>query len=308
MFDELFSSGQQAPGFFAFSLSADINLFALRVREGYFYGIEDVRSSKSNRKYIEKPFSQFVSEEKKNNRKEDIKIYALRKEGVHRFDRRNALEMMENIFQIIREESMLYNALGKNILTNNLKTIQKAINDIGAKLNETKEEESEQRIFIAFPPAEKEYVVVRYWSTNGIEGRNIPAGESLKTVDASRTGFSGSMVRLATTTVGGRDPVLEKDHLNLFRAAMVVKDKIVTEEDIRLYCRQIAGDEIQDIGVDKGVKMGLGKQIGFIRVIKVVIKLRGTPEPQHLNYLAQKLTVELNEKSACYLPIEVFVN
>jgi len=290
-----------------FSLNEAFNMFVLNVKGEDFYGIEDVKSSDTKKYYIEKPFSQFV---KGDNKNKESKIYALRKQGVHRFDKRASMEYMENVLQIIREETSIYNALGgSNIIIRNLKDIQKSVNDIRGKMNETRRESvMEHKIFIAFPPAEKEYVVVRFWSTKGAAAKNIPLGEPLTTVDSSRGGYDDKGLKLMTTSVGGEDGALKKDHLSLFRSALTVKDKIVTEEDIRFYCYQVAGENIRDWRIEKGAKIGQGKREGFIRTLNVFITLKNDSNPQYMTYLTEKLTVELNEKSASYLPIEVFVN
>lgn len=292
-----------------FSIGDDINLFALRMKNEYFYAVEDVKSSRTGKKYLEKPFSQLVSadfEQKKKNTTSSI--YALRSEGVQRFDKRMSLDMMENILQIIREETLVYNALGKNILTQNLKTIQQCINDITSKLIQTKtEDDLERKIYISFSAGQSEFVVIQYWSTNGYEARNIPAGEKLKLSDSSRSGYIDQSFKLMSTSTGGRNPVLEKDHLEVFRSALMVRNKIVTEEDIRHYCKAIAGEELESIQVRKNVKIGSGKHTGFIKVINVCIQLREGVNIEHKQYLKQKLEADLNEKSTGILPIEVLM-
>ncbi|MCO6487417.1 MAG: type VI secretion system baseplate subunit TssF [Phaeodactylibacter sp.] len=290
-----------------FRLGTEVNMFSLRP-EGFFYCIEDVKNSRQGKEYIEKPFTHLANQGRQKPNGE-TSVYALRRDGVHRFDKRASLELMENILQILREESLIYHALGKNVITHNLKSIRKSINDINNKLYAAKEEENlEDKCFVAFPPAEEEYVVVRYWSTGGKAGRNIPAGEPLKSFDASRSGYDEGGIKLTTTTLGGRNRLLEKDRLDAFKSAIVVRDKVVTREDIRLLCYQQAGPEIQSLAITDGSKTGPGPRTGFIRTLDVAIKLRGTPDPQHCRYLAQKLTVELNGKSAGFVPIQVFVD
>lgn len=288
-----------------FHLGRDINMFSLKP-EGNFYCIEEVKNSRQGKIYIEKPFAHLVNEDQRIPDGE-TNVYALRKRGVHRFDKRTSLELMENILQILREESLIYQALGKNAITHDIASIKKSINDIGNKLYAAKDENLEDVCFITFPPSEEEYVVVNYWSTGGKGGRNIPSGEALTSFNAS-SNFDESKIKLVSTTLGGRSQVLEKDRLDAFKAAIVVKDKIVTREDIRLYCYQHAGQEIQSLTINDGSQIGPGPRAGFIRTLDVNIELKGAPELTHCQYLSQKLSVELNQKSAGFVLIRVFVH
>lgn len=293
-----------------FLLNEKLNIFALKVRDSYFYGVETVKASKTGRHYTERPFSVLLDPAYNYASDNEMLAYAIRKEGVHRFDERSALEMMDNLLRIVREEISIYNALGGNVLTGNIKTIQKGINDIYAKLARKKEEDGfEQKVFLAFPAAQgsraQQYVVVAYWSTNGLEGTNVPAGESFKLNETSREEFIGSSFRLLATTNGGRDTLPKKDHLNAFRNALLVRDKIVTEQDIKLYCQQAVGSDLKTVHVHKGVAIGKGSQEGLMRIIKISLQLHSDGLPAHRRYLEDKLTAELNSKSAGYLPIQV---
>lgn len=294
------------------ALDDELNLFALRIRDSHFYGIESVKASKTGQLYVERPFSVLLDPAFEHSTNKEILVYALRRDGVQRFDERSALDLMENVLRIVREESLVYNALGKNILTNNIKNIQKSVNDIQSKLMQTREADMlEQKVFLAFPAIKKgreqAYTIATYWSTNGEDGRNIPAGEYFKLNESSRKGSVGALYRLLSTTRGGSAPLLEKDHLNALRAALVVRDKIVTAEDIQLYCRQAVGEELTAIRIEKGVETGKGKQEGFLRILKVNIQLAGNPSEDHRQYWEDKLQSELNEKSAGYLPIRVAI-
>ncbi len=291
----------------SFALNEKINLFPLKCGEAYFYGVEEVKSSKSGSKhYTEQSFSQFLEEDTVAARQQTM-VYALRRSAVQRFDTRTSVEWMENILQLIREESLVYNALGKNILTHNLKTIQKSVNDINAKLYQTKAEVgNEEQMFIALPKVDQsEYVVVRYWATNGVKGRNIPGGEPLKLSDSTRGVYDESAIRLLTTTIDGRNPVNEKDSLEEFRSAILVKDKIVTKEDIRQYCTQEFNQEIISCQVGKNSRIAAGKNEGFQRIITVKLELDEVTSPEHRAYIENKLSTELNARCSGILPIVV---
>lgn len=293
----------------SFALNERINLFPLKCGEAYFYGVEEARSSQSGKFYTEQSFSQFLEEDTMTTKQQTM-VYALRRSAVQRFDTRTSVEWMENILQLIREETLVYNALGKNILTHNLKTIQKAVNDINAKIYQTKAEEgNEEQIFIALPKVDKnEYVVVRYWATNGTEARNIPGGEPLKLNDSTHGSYDEGAIRLLTTTVDGRNPVSGKDALEEFRSAIIVKDKIVTKEDIRQYCSQNFNEEIVSCTVGKSSRISTDKSEGFQRIIAVELELVELTSPEHRAYIENKLTTELNTRCSGILPIVVTTN
>ncbi len=294
-----------------YALGKEMNLLTLKIRDGRFYDMESVKSSKSGQAFVERPFAAVIDEAFNEQAKGDTLSYAVRKEGTHRFNEKSALDMIDNVLRIIREESVVYQALGKNILTHNIKAIQKSLNDIQAKLLQNKDELTlEDRVLLAFPAntaSDKDaaYVVASYWSTNGVQASNIPTGEYLKLSETSRRGFVSDKFRLLTTTVGGRDTLPEKDHLHAFRSALVVRDSIVTEEDMRLYCHSVAGSDLEQVHIGKVVGISSNPQHGYTRVIKVGLQFSSGCHEDHCHYLVQKLQADLSAKSVAYLPIQV---
>lgn len=292
----------------SFTLNKNINLFPLAARK-FFHCIEEVISSNVKHYYQEKPFVELFDEHAFTTGK-DIRTYYLRKEGVNRFDQRDAVGVIENLLRYMREEAFIFSALGRDVIANNIKMIHRAINDIEGKILLKKKEEGldqQQDQFIAFPPGIRENVIVRYWSTDGFSANNIPSGEHLSLY--GQTPWERSSIVLITQTQGGRDPLGEMDRMHEFKSALVARDKIVTEEDIRLFCFNELGSEIVDIEIRQGVKVSSNRREGLIRTLDVVIRVKESfpDDPEHQLVIRRKLEVQLNTQSSSVVPIRTFL-
>ncbi|MEM9987708.1 MAG: hypothetical protein AAF804_21675, partial [Bacteroidota bacterium] len=133
-----------------YNLSSTVNLFELE-SGGFFHGVEQVVSSRMQREYVQLPFMRILDEFHTENRS-----YALRYGGVNRFDSRDARNMLKNFIRYFREESYLFSALGRGVVSSNLASIEKALNDLETKLHQQNAQpnpsaKETQPIHIAFP-------------------------------------------------------------------------------------------------------------------------------------------------------------
>lgn len=292
----------------SFSLNENINLYPLKF-SGHFLGMENVVSSRLQTAYQETPFIQLF-EHASGTSKEEFKTYSLRKEGINRFDYRNARDIIDNTLRYLREEAFMFEAMGKNVLKSNISTIHKAINDIENRLRSgdpVDVEGSENVVFIGFPPSRNEMVVVRYWASEGFPANYIPSGSQLELY--GRSAWQREGVMLVTEVKGGKDPQREMDRVHAYKSALVARERIVTEEDIRMYCFAELGGQLEKVEVGQGIDRSPHAKNGFVRTLEVRLELANTADDQHehLDFITQKLNHELNEHAATILPIRVVI-
>ncbi|MEO0583560.1 MAG: hypothetical protein AAF135_15150 [Bacteroidota bacterium] len=288
-----------------FMLSEYINLFELPT-SGFFLGIESVMSSSMKRVYQELPFLRLLE-----NEQISVRSYAIRKTGVNRFDDRNAVEILKNLIRFIREENYVFSALGRGVVSNNINSIEKALNDLEGKIRDTKRQKDsdlsseEPSVYIAFPAGVRENVIINYWSSEGFKGNYIPV-DTQADLYSDSPWHTGS-IYLVTESIGGRDPLSEMARLHEFKSALITRDRVVTEADMKALCFDELGQSLQEVEITTGIKIGAGPKEGLIRTLEVRLIPKEDIQANQWEFARRKLEAQLNEQAATFLPIRVHV-
>ena len=98
-----------------------------------------------------------------------------------------------------------------------------------------------------------------------------------------------------------------EEKINLFRKYLLVKERIVSAEDIRILCHQLFGKKVLKVTVDKGVQYGLDNKTGYTRTIEVNITLNHQIEfqPHEKDYLVNELMIQLENNAGSMLPFHI---
>lgn len=289
-----------------YSLNPSVNLFELEC-SGFFHGIESVVSSRLRKEYVQLPFMKILDDDVVENRS-----YAIRKAGVNRFDERNGTDLLRLFIRFMREESYVFSAMGQGVVSNNIRAIQKALNDLEGKLNRNQGLDKDGKptgqppVFIAFPPGESESVIVTYWESEGFRGNFIPSRTPLSLY--SDSAWDEKSICLISETLGGHDPHTEMARLHEFKSALITRNRVVTKADIKALCLSELNEELASVEVLPGIEVGSGPKAGLIRVMEVHLHPVGNVEATHWQYLRQKLEKQLNDQAATLVPIRVKVS
>jgi hypothetical protein len=283
---------------FTYSARDQVTIIPLKA-ENSFFDMESVSNSKGV-KYLLKSFSRIKEMERGS--------YILRQGGVGRFDSRNAVEILNYLLELLRDENAAFSILGTDMVSSNLREMNQIIARIEQRLMETSiQKENISYIMLRAQPNE-ENVFVEFWSTDGSSANNVKPGTPL-------TLFSGSdirkeSVRFLTVTAGGRDKMDTEDRLNAYRKALLSKGRIVTAEDIKALCYVHFGKNLEKVEVTKGIAAGTTADTGFVRTIDIRITLsrKGLPLTEdEIKYLKEDLKVRLEETSMNILPYRIFI-
>ena len=204
-----------------------------------------------------------------------VRSYSIRKSGVNRFDNRDAKAVLKNLIQFVREENYIFSALGRGVVSNNIKTIDRALNDMEGKLwdsqkNGKKKDEAstgEPGVYIAFPKGIRENVIVSYWSCEGFSSNFVPVGTALELYSDSP--WDKGSIRMVTETQGGQDPKEEMARLHEFKSALITRNRVVTQADIEAMCFDELGDQLETVRIQPGVAIGIHAKEGLRRTLEV---------------------------------------
>lgn len=243
---------------------------------------------------------------------EDGVAILMRNGGVGRFDERDAASIVDYLLQLLRDDSAAFSTMGNDFMNNEMKLLQQIINRLEQRLF-TSQMRLEQTPYLIIKNNQKlpwHNLFIRYLSTNGMEANSIKSGTELKLYKGGS--LEGNMAVLVTTTQGGRNKLSTTETVLAYKSALLSKDRLITAEDIKVFCHYQLGERVKSIGVQKGVMIHPDHQQGFVRTIDVGIMINKKAyddmvENGELLFWLENLKGMLEEKSASMMPFRVFI-
>jgi hypothetical protein len=232
----------------------------------------------------------------------------LRTDGVGRFDTRSAMEYLEYLLELLKEESAAFNVIGSDMIASNLRELNQAIARLEKKIEDVELEKGDTAYLMLKPQEGDRQVYVEFWSTNCTLANNIRAGSHLNVYRADDIDYNYS--RLITTTTGGKEKPSTEDRINSFRRSLQAGDRVVTEEDIKAVCFEFLGNSVAEIEIKKGIKKGTGRSDGLIRTIDIYINIKPGYEmgPAEISSAKHELMILLETRSSNIFPFRIFFN
>ncbi|SEJ68891.1 hypothetical protein SAMN05216327_11675 [Dyadobacter sp. SG02] len=196
------------------------------------------------------------------------RIYTLRRQGIGRFDKRDARAVLYQLLELLRDEVTAFNAIGEDFLASILREIAQNMARIEQKLGVKKASETTAQPFLVIRGDKNPDVLfISYWSTLAEQANGIPAGTRLQSYAAS--GVSGTDITLLTRSSGGKARPDESDYVNQLRKNIVTRNRLVTLEDMRAFCTSELGDRLRKVQVKPHFMPGKMPGQGFVRCLQI---------------------------------------
>lgn len=283
---------------FTYSAKEQINVIPLK-SENAFFDMKRVTNTRGD-SYRLKSFSRVKEMEKGS--------YIVRHGGVGRFDSRNAVEILNYLIELLRDEKAAFSLLGADMVSSNLKELNQIIARLEQRLSvSTVQKESVSYLLLNGIPGD-ETVYVEFWTTNGTIANNFKPGISL--IAFSGSDFRQETIKFLSSTKGGREKMDTEDGLNAYRNALLSKDRVVTAEDIKALCCEHFGKMTEKVSVTKGLSSGTAADAGLTRTIDINVSLLKQAialTMEDLSFLKEDLKIKLEERSMNILPYRVFI-
>ncbi len=206
------------------------------------------------------------------NAKDQKNIYSLRQGGIARFDSRDALESIDHLTDLVRNESAAFSILGTDMISSELKELDQIITRLKQRLETSSNSSGTSSYVMLNSENNYERVHVEFWSTSGELANNIRSGSRLN-VYRGRD-INANSVYLLTNTIGGRQKLTEEDKLYKLRRALLSKGRIATREDIKALCFELFGKELQKVEIQNGIKAEDGPKKGLVQTLDIVLILK----------------------------------
>ncbi len=178
--------------------------------------------------------------------------YSVRQGGAERFDSRNAREMITYLFELLRDESAAFSAYGYDFLTDVLQSLQQNIALVEQKARHSLTDMTEStRYVIVKPQHPTEVMYLDYWTTQSEAAHQLRSGLPLAQFEGA--GVRAESLQLLTRPFGARKAADQGNLLQAYKYALMTRDRIVTEDDIKNFCKYELGQRAAEIQVKRGV-------------------------------------------------------
>lgn len=196
--------------------------------------------------------------------------YTIRNGGAERFDPRNAQQLIEYLFELLRDEKAAFAAYGSDFLNNILKTLEQNLALIEKKSKLAESSSELYNYLIVKPGVKASMLYLQYWTTLADAANHIRRGSRLVQFETMKIKADG--LRLMTGTVGGRNSLGATERIQAYKYGLTTKDRIVTQADLVSYCFYELGNKITDVKIGKGVMVSTNPKEGFKKTVDIFLE------------------------------------
>jgi hypothetical protein len=283
---------------FSQSLTKGVNVIPLSTSD-LFFDIKRVADSKGN---LYEPLYE------KGNSSTSEEGYYVRQGGIARFDSRDAVEVIQNLTDLVRDERAGFSVLGADMVASELKQLDQILNRLQTRIENSNVKHEAGSYLLLRCKQDYERANVQFWSTCGEEANNIRPDSQL-TLQRG-TEINSSSIVLITGTSGGRQKLSGEEKMNKLRRALLSKGRVVTAEDIKALCFEEYGNMLERVELSKGVVIDPAPDKGFMRTIDIHLYLKKQirHSQEEKNQKVDAIKIRLKQESVNLLPYRIEVH
>jgi hypothetical protein len=256
--------------------------------------------NQSNQKYTDIDQSQDTSTTSSRS-------FTLRQQGVARFDARQATELLYYVAETIRDERMAFSAIGEEFLSALIRELSQNLAKLEQKLGTQKTTQTTSKPFLMVRTDQKtDNVFVTFWTTLAEQANLILAGSKLKMYSGSE--LNNNELFLLTRPFGGRPRLNGSDYVAQLKKNLLTHNRLVTMEDIRVFCLAELGNKVQKVEIKRHFMMSAVPNRGFMRCLQVVLVPQNTQIDAHSwQQMCDSLKTQIETNSTAHLPVQVLI-
>lgn len=207
--------------------------------------------------------------------------FSIRYGGSERFDGRNAKEVVDYLFELLRDEKAAFSAYGSDFLNSSLKELEQNISVIEQKTKAQLSTIKELLNYIIVKPLNNaDIMFLEFWTTNAELGNQIRSGSQLQSFESSK--INAESLFLLSNSKGGRSRLNAGNRVQAYKYGLTTGNRLVTQSDIINFCFYELGNKIKTVNIRKGLMATPNPKEGFIKTTDILI----TPSQQ--NELSQE--------------------
>lgn len=249
------------------------------------------------RPFVFKPFADF--------REDRNPSYTLRHGGVGRWDEFNVWQRLAYVVAILQEnyqhQELIQNAAASLSLEDIHHLLGKKISETAGAQNPAKD------IYVLLHAGSAAGIRARveYWTSQGAKANSIAAKSSMVCKSKLAAVLEKDSIELITTTVGGRDPLNSIEQIDAMKSALLSRGRIVTREDVSVFCKAFLGEKIHDLSIRDGVGADQRFDFGMTRLLDVRLQPATAAVKEDWDGICRQLQGLLEQQSTSTIPIRV---
>jgi len=247
--------------------------------------------------FIFKPFADFKEERKPS--------YTLRHGGVGRWDDFNAWQRLAYVVSILQDNYKQEELIQEAAASLSLEDVHHLL---GKKISKTaREEKPTKDIYVLLHAGISAGIRVRveYWTSIGAAANNLAAKAKLKCTSKDKSNFDGDSIELIIGTTDGRDPLNSTQQLNAMKTALLSRGKIVTREDVKVFCKSFLNEKLETVQVRDGVGTDPRFDFGMTRLLEIQLKPSKKAVKEDWDGICRQVQTLLEQQSTSSIPFRV---
>ena len=234
------------------------NNIPLETGEGeYFLYVQEVIDG-HGKKYDEIPFTPNDSLSKG--------LYTVRKGGMERFSKRNAVDLMIHVLELTRDEVAAFSVFNRDKVKDVLSEMSDKMKGMIKKVENADKSLVEDVNYVIIEPIDNMvHCYASFWVTHCTLANNVRPSTVLNSQEKTKK------ITLLTETSGGDLEQKGANSIQAYRYALMTRDKIVSVEDIKAYCQMTMKDDLKSIKVTRGTIISDKPKEGFVKTVDVNI-------------------------------------
>jgi hypothetical protein len=239
------------------------NIIPIKTEESdQMLAIENLKDNHGN-SYNEIPYT--------NENEKGDGSFSIRYGGTERFDTRNAKELVDYLFELLRDEKAAFSAYGPDFLSTILKNLEQNIALIEQKSRSALKDIKELPSYILLKPIDDaDILFVDIWVTQAEEANHINAGSRLVVYENNKV--NAESIFFLSQTKGGRTKLNASNRVQAYKYGLTTADRIITKADVINFCRYELGQKLAGVTLAKGIMMDNKPNAGFIKTIDIIIE------------------------------------
>ena len=277
-------------------IGATVNCLLLEA-ESDFLGIESVQDGPHH----------WVSEDTlPSHANPEVRHYALRFNGIRRFEARNAREQLQRMLEQVRDEAAAYAAFDQEYLSTELRDLNQQLTRLEKKATKSSSKRNHLPYLLFRSGQPGDTVQVQYWSCDGLNANRLPSGTRLEAYSGSE--FRSDELFLLTPTTGGQNRPTPNELVLWYRQTLLTRNRLVSVADIRSECLAVLGEALKTVFIHRSVAVKPDHNQGYEQILQVEL-LPANPLDDREEWLVRGHELEqlLTERAAILLPIRVVV-
>lgn len=193
-------------------------------------------------------------------------LYTVRKGGMERFSKRNAVDLMIHVLELTRDEVAAFSVFNRDKVKDVLSEMSDKMKGMIKKVENADKSLVEDVNYVIIEPIDSTvHCYAAFWVTHCSLANNIRPTTILSSQEKTKK------ITLITDTIGGDQEQKGANSIQAYRYALMTRDKIVSVEDIKAYCQMMMKDDLKSLKVTRGTIISDKPKEGFVKTVDVNI-------------------------------------